>query len=118
MFGKLEISQVGLHWDNVTLEIGGYTFGKALFMLPASAILFTMLGLYLDKVLPGRKYGETRSPIFCFSKRFCCKCCGGDNADSDVHGQYYEAGEKPFELKYLAKENYEAVPQEIARLES
>jgi len=80
VYGKLESSGIGLHFDNLTEQVDDYTFAEGMIALPVSMLVFLLMGFYLDKVLP-KKYGETRSPLFCFSKRFCCSCC--DSAGQD-----------------------------------
>ena len=96
-----------------------------------SMIVFLLLGLWLDKVLP-RTYGERLPACFCFTKKFCCSCCGEqenqvfeeqlDAAEVQSRGTLRDSNGRdtisdPFELKYLDKENYEPVPPEVARLE-
>lgn len=86
IFGSLEGNEIGLTYSNATMEIYNYTFVKGLYMMVISFVSFTLLGLYLDKVLP-KKYGEQRCPWFCLSKRFCCSCCNRasiDDVDEDA----------------------------------
>lgn len=101
--------------------LDNYSFGTGLIMLLISLVLFTSLGLYLDKVLP-KTYGEKKSCCFCLS----CKRAGVDEEDEGDESERERRStlattrksvSDPFELKYLEKENYEPVPPEIARLE-
>ena len=128
IFGSLEGNEIGLTYSNATMEIYNYTFVRGLYMMIISFIFFTVLGLYLDKVLP-KTYGETRGVCFCFSKRFCCSCCkkssvDDSDEDADTFGQdqkLIDTGKgdelEPFECKYLNASEYEPVPSEVARLE-
>ena len=84
VWGDFEGNLVGLTYDNITFEVNNYTFARALYMLVISFILFTGLGLYLDKVLP-KKYGERQPLYFCFTKRFCC---GNSQVDEDEDGEH------------------------------
>ena len=83
IFGSLEGSGIGLKYSNATMEIYNYTYVRGLYMMILSFFLFTLLGLYLDKVLP-RQFGERRSLCFCLSKRFCCSCCKRGSAIDDA----------------------------------
>ena len=74
MWGGFEGNLLGLHWDNIDFMVYNYTFARAMYMMAASFVLFTALGLYLDKVLP-KQYGERRPVYFCLTKKFCCSCC-------------------------------------------
>ena len=93
-------------------------------MLFISSIIFTLLGCYLDRILP-RTYGERLGCCFCFT--MCCKRrVEQEDEFSEQEVQRRSTLSKkgasdqvndPFELKYLDKENYEPVPPEVARLE-
>lgn len=133
VFGNLEGSGVGLHFDNATEVISNYTFLRGLVMLLVSGVFFALLGFYLDKVVP-RTYGERLPVFFCCTKKFCCCCCAKQDDDvfneehldrdeqerrstlRDTKTSHTSVVDK-FELKYLEKENYEPVPPEIARME-
>ena len=131
VFGNLEGSGVGLTFSRVSEDINNYNFATGLVMSIVSMIVFLLLGLWLDKVLP-RTYGERLPACFCFTKKFCCSCCGEqenqvfeeqlDAAEVQSRGTLSDSNGRdtisdPFELKYLDKENYEPVPPEVARLE-
>ena len=70
VFGNLEGSGVGLTFSNATEQINNYTYVTGLVMLAISAVIFTLLGFYLDKILP-RTYGERLGCCFCFTR--CCR---------------------------------------------
>ena len=84
-------------------------------MLAVSFVLFTLIGFYLSAVLP-RNVGERLSPCFCFT--MCCKR-RAQQVEQEMfsEGAHQMARNDPFELKYIEKKNYEAVPLEVARLE-
>ena len=52
IFGQMEDSGVGLQTSLLDQEVGHFTFGRALWMMPISQVVFTVLGLYLDRALP------------------------------------------------------------------
>lgn len=70
VFGNLEGSGVGLHFNNATETVGSYTYVTGLVMLVLSTVVFTLLGFYLDRVLP-RTFGEKLPCCFCFTS--CCR---------------------------------------------
>lgn len=70
VFGNLEGSQVGLTFSNATETINNYSFVTGLVMLFISSVVFTLLGFYLDRILP-RTYGERLGCCFCFT--MCCR---------------------------------------------
>lgn len=123
VFGNLEGSLIGLKFSNSTESIGNYTYWTGMVMLLVSAVFFTLLGFYLDQILP-RTYGERKKCCFCFT--MCCK-----RPTPVVENEEFDASEQnrrkslkdnkneidPFETKYLDKENYEPVAPEVARLE-
>ena len=70
VFGNLEGSGVGLTFSNATETINNYSFVTGLVMLFISSVVFTLLGFYLDRILP-RTYGERLGCCFCFT--MCCR---------------------------------------------
>ena len=58
-------------FSRVSEDINNYNFATGLVMSIVSMIVFLLLGLWLDKVLP-RTYGERLPACFCFTKKFCC----------------------------------------------
>lgn len=125
VFGNLEGSGVGLSFSNATQTVNNYTYVTGLIMLFISTIIFTLLGFYLDRVLP-RTFGEKLGCCFCFT--MCCRARQQVEEEQFTPAEVQRrstlskgaAGQEvtdPFELKYLDKENYEPVSPEIARLE-
>ena len=64
VFAEYEGTGVGINWSSAGIVYDDYSFNTGLWMMAASLIVFTALGLYLDAVLPS-KYGKRKSPIFC-----------------------------------------------------
>lgn len=115
VMGNLEGAGVGLNYENATETIHNFSYTRGLAMLALSFVVFLLLGFYLSAVLP-RSVGERRHPCFCFT--FCCKRRAADveqNVFSEAAHQMM--ANDPFELQYLDKGSYEAVPLEVARLE-
>jgi ABC-type Na+ transport system ATPase subunit NatA len=69
VLGDYEYASVGVSPEN--WGEGDYSFGLSLFMLAFDAVLYFVLYLYLDRVLPS-KYGQRLHPLFLFFPRFWC----------------------------------------------
>ena len=84
LFAEYECTGVGLTEVTAGAVFNNYSFNTALAMLTVSAIVFTVLGLYLDKVIPSR-FGSTRSIIFCLkpSHYGCCKSKSKQSSTDD-----------------------------------
>jgi len=54
---------VGLNPVNANELFKNYTFNSGLKMLLLDFVLFTLLGMYLDAIMP-RKFGQRRSCLF------------------------------------------------------
>ena len=52
VFANYESTGVGLGASTADVEYEGYSFRSALWMLFVSFLVFTLLGLYMDKVIP------------------------------------------------------------------
>ena len=97
-----------------------YSFITSLWMLFLDFVVFTALGLYLDKVIPSN-FGQRLSPCFLCMPRYY-RCCrrrrtrqvdeGDDEALLD--GEY----DDEFERAQMPNENYEAPPQICKQLEA
>ena len=70
LFGNLEGSLIGLKFSNATETINNYTYVTGIVMLMVSFVVFTLLGFYMDAILP-RTYGERKGCCFCFT--LCCR---------------------------------------------
>jgi len=68
VLGELETSGAGLDYEGASQVIENYTFNSGLWMMFIGLIVFSALGLYLDKVLP-KTFGQRSHPCFCFMPR-------------------------------------------------
>eukprot|EP01083_Nonionella_stella_P193083 713449_1 len=68
---QYESSQIGLHWDNIHDEFQHFQFVTCLTMLCIDSVLYVLLTLYLDRVIPS-KHGSRFSPFFICLPRFWC----------------------------------------------
>ena len=80
VFAAYEGTGVGLDRSTASIIYFGYSFDTGLLMLLVDTVLFTILGLYLDKVMPSQ-YGQRLHPCFCFQPSFyrCCRRRGNVN---------------------------------------
>jgi hypothetical protein len=69
VYANFECTGVGLNSDTATWLYNDYSVYIALTMMTASFFIFTLLGLYLDKVIPST-YGMSRSPYFCLTASY------------------------------------------------
>ena len=74
VFANYETSGAGLYKGTAEILYYGYSFNTALMMLAVDLVLYTIVGLYLDKVIP-TAYGQRLNPCFCLCPSFygCCK---------------------------------------------
>ncbi|BFG38061.1 hypothetical protein CerSpe_243350 [Prunus speciosa] len=68
-FADYERAHVGLRWSNIWRASSGVNFLVCLLMMLLDALLYCLIGLYLDKVLP-RENGVRYPWNFIFHKRF------------------------------------------------
>ena len=68
-FATYESTGIGLDSSTANLLYDGYSFNSAIYMLVLDFIIFFLLGLYLDKVIPSQ-YGQYLKPFFCCSKSY------------------------------------------------
>jgi len=74
-FASLESAGVGVHRDTAGDVVGNYVWRTGLWLLFTSMIVFTLFGLFLDKVMP-KDYGK-REPVWflCLPSFYDCACC-------------------------------------------
>ena len=74
VFARYEGSGVGINKITAAEDSGNYVFNEGLLMMSLGGILFFILGLYLDQVLP-KEYGGRKGCCFMFqpSSYGCCK---------------------------------------------
>ena len=69
VFAVLESRDIGLTLETASTVYQNYRYDYGIMMLCSSMIVFLILGLYLDAVLP-KTYGQRQS-VFCCLKCFC-----------------------------------------------
>ena len=52
LFGEYEGQKIGLTFDKINEKVANYTFSFGLLALVFDLVFFSMLSLYLEKVLP------------------------------------------------------------------
>ena len=74
VFAEYECTGVGIDTSTAAVIYQNYSFDTALFMMLVSLFFFSIMGLYLDNVLPV-KFGRRKSPIFCLLPKTygCCR---------------------------------------------
>lgn len=122
IWSDFETSQIGINSTTARQVVAGYTFMEGLWMMIAGLIFWSLIGFYLDAVLP-KQFGTRRHPCFMFFPSTYTGCCkkGGAQIDEDeqerrstlLRKDNEEAG--GMELRNLKVENYEGVAAEIAR---
>ena len=126
MFANYEGTGVGI--DALTADViyQNYSFNSALWMLLFDFVLFFVLGLYLDKIIPS-EFGQRLSPCFCFQPNYY-RCCRrqrrrgansivepADGASANMLANSQDDDE--FESRQMPQDNYEAPPVMCKRLE-
>lgn len=117
---------IGITLDTVNAWYFNYTFLEGLVQLAIALPLWSLFGLYIDKVVP-RKYGRRESCCFVCSPWYwgCCRARRREITDEerehratlrDLAGGV-EALFDNFEARDLKPEYYEPVEAEVAKLE-
>lgn len=121
VFAEYEGTGAGIDWSTAGVIYQNYSFASGLWMMAVGLCAWTLLGLYLDAVLPS-KYGKRKSPIFCLLPR-SYKCCRGErrrvqqNRGDDELAATDTAQDDHFEMANVGEANYEAPPLLCRRLE-
>lgn len=73
IFGEFEGKKIGLTFDKLDESVTNYTFRFGLLALVVDLIIFSLLGLYLEKILP-KEFGERQQPWFICNPNYwsCC----------------------------------------------
>ena len=120
VFANYEGTGIGLNESTASIMYYNYSFITSLWMLFLDFVVFTALGLYLDKVIPS-DFGQRLNPCFLCMPRYY-RCCrrrrtgqvdGGDD-EALLDGEY----DDEFERAQMPNENYEAPPQICKQLEA
>ena len=124
VFANYEGTGVGLSSSTSSVIFDNYSFDSALWMLLIDFVLFFLLGLYLDKVIPS-DFGQRSSPVFCCTPSYyrCCRrqrrrgvqaLLDANNESASAHFDDADA----FESTQMPERNYEAPPVICKRLEA
>ncbi|XP_038064701.1 ATP-binding cassette sub-family A member 5-like [Patiria miniata] len=76
-----ELQGPGLQFDNVLTGLGG--FPPYIAMLVIDMVLYLLLAIYFDNVIPGN-YGQQKPPWFCFMPSYWCGNPKNGVASNDV----------------------------------
>lgn len=121
VFAQYEGTGVGLDSSTSSIMYYGYNFDTALWMLFADFVLFSVLGLYMDKVIPS-SFGQRLSPCFlCMPSYYrCCRRERNRHRVNDEDEGEIEEGDfdDAFERDQMEPENYESPPAVCRRLEA
>lgn len=83
---QFEEVEVGVHWSNVHEKVKGVSVMDSMWMMFLDAVLYSLLGLYFEQVLP-KQYGATRHPLFPF------ELCGLKTARTGASNASVDASE-------------------------
>jgi ABC-type multidrug transport system ATPase subunit len=86
VLAQLESSGIGLHWSTAWLQVDGFTAGSGMLMMFLDTVLYTVIALYLEQVLPS-EYGVPKPWYFPCTSRFWASCglCGKDRIVRHAH---------------------------------
>ena len=121
VYANYECTGIGLDNSTSNVIFENYSFNSSLQMMTLSAILFTFLGLYLDKVVPST-YGKRRGVCWCVSSQYYG--CGRKKRTQKVSSEEAEELMKneleydDFEAELIPENNYEPPPRIARRLEA
>ena len=73
MFANYEGNGIGVTHDNIHVEYENFAFINSLQMLLFDFVLYFVLGLYLDKIIPS-DFGQSLKPWFLCTPSYY-KCC-------------------------------------------
>jgi ATP-binding cassette subfamily A (ABC1) protein 3 len=134
VIAEYESTGVGIRWQNLNSPYLNYTYEEGMGMLVIDLVLFVVLGLWLDKILP-KQYGQRESCCFCISPTYwgCCGLRRHRDIDDDEtarkeslidvvdnikdQSENYEPDGDNYESKHMKKGNYEPISVETAKLE-
>lgn len=82
---KYESSLIGLQWNNISDVYSDFQFQTSIIMFFIDYVVYVLVAVYLDKVLP-TKYGTKRESFYyCCLPSFwnCNKCCFNANSNGN-----------------------------------
>ena len=123
VFANYEGTGVGLDSSTASTMYQDYSFDTALIMLFVDFIVFFLLGLYLDKVIPS-SFGQRLSPCFLCTPSYY-RCCRSNNRNGQVNQDnenealvQVNGDDDLFESEQMPPDNYEAPPVICKRMEA
>ena len=119
VLGAFEAVGIGLNFENAQLVYKNYVYMHGLGMLWIDFAIFSMLGIYLDNIMP-RESGQQRHwayPMYFFKASYwdCFDLCKKNNRAGYDQLKTLEPKKvvdaenilEAFETKYIKKENFE-----------
>ena len=85
LFASFEGAFTGVQFDSLFETVSNFSFGAGLVMLILGFWFWTLLGLYLDAVLP-KTYGDRLPAFFCCTRKFWC----GVNREDDEENRFVD----------------------------
>ncbi len=83
----------GMGWNDVTSSLDTVNMATVISMLIFDTILYILLTLYLDEILPS-EWGTKRHPCFCLFSACCCAASGRGEDDEKFSNAINEASPK------------------------
>ncbi|CAE7902215.1 ABCA1 [Symbiodinium sp. KB8] len=99
---QLESSGIGLHWSTIGFTVQGFNVGSGMLMMLADTIIYTLIALYLEQILPSE---------------FDISLPGLDGADAR-HGDRLLLSDTDEDPAYANKRNFEPLGAERRALKA
>ncbi|CAN6577001.1 unnamed protein product [Malus baccata var. baccata] len=119
-FADYERAHVGLRWSNIWRASSGVNFLVCLLMMLLDALLYCLIGLYLDKVLPrenGIRYPWNFIFQKCFWKNPSIKELNNHNSSLEVNSHDKDCKKASFSGKDNARASVEAITFDMKQQE-
>ena len=99
IFGEYETRKIGLNEHTMDEKFANYSFKFGLCALGFDFVFFTLLGLYLEKVMP-KEYGE-RYPVWYLCTTDFWTCCKRKKPRNNQIDKNNSNEDEDFETKHL-----------------
>ncbi len=107
---KYETGNIGVNFSNATQMAYNYRFSTAMLMMAADAVIYMLLGLYLDNVLPSPD-GVRKHPLFFLTREFWSS--GPAANDSEAEENLQESKKEDDEALLYPDEHFDKVGDEL-----
>ncbi|CEG41294.1 atp-binding cassette superfamily [Plasmopara halstedii] len=88
VLSNLEATGTGVNFSNASVLNDNFRFSRSLLMFVIDTILYTLLGLYFEKVIP-KEYGTTLKWYFPFSPSYWRPTCAAtEGANAKIDAEY------------------------------